>query len=135
MANVIVMGTLAGARAARTKIDAARGYPKAGTNAATGEASLVGGPGWTVTSLMLTRIVDTGGLIGTAGATYFIVGPISDADKAWIQANVASPPTIVDAPIALLRKGLRFYQRITGWGASAPTTTEDQIDFDEAVIP
>lgn len=132
--RAIVFATVAAARNARNRIDTHLGYPKPGKNLATGQDVAPGTDGWTITEVEIVRVVDVNGIYSTPGSTWFFVGPISPALETKI-LQLANPPTIVNVPDAIWRKGRRFVQRITGWANNLPVATETTEDYDADGVP
>jgi hypothetical protein len=125
--RAIVLSNVNAFRNARDAIDAHFGLPAAGVNKGTGQPAGPNQPGWTDSYYDGIQIIDTGGLLGTGGASKWLIGPISAADEARI-LTMASPPTIATVPDSVFRRGTRIRKRAQTWGGNGkPATFREEI--------
>lgn len=130
--RALVFGTVSAARTFNGRISTRLGYPKPGVNALDGSLSLPQRSGWIVSHFFPIRVTDTNGVYGPAGTVYFLLGPITPAMEARIM-QMTNPPTIVDVPDGLFRRGRRFVPRIASWSNGQPVLDESTEDFDEGI--
>lgn len=133
MASACVFTTVASARTACQKLNAFFSYPSPGINAVDGTRSTPGADGWTATAYEPIRVVDTDGVYGAAGGVYFLVGPLPPRIVSKI-SKMANPPTVVDVPLSLFRRGKRYRAVISSWMNGSPVVSDVQEDYDGTSI-
>lgn len=126
--RVIVFTSLVNAQTARNILDTKLGFPCPGTKTSDGTTTPPGADGWTLTMFAVVSVVDTNGLYGPPGTTYYLLGPIWPALETRL-SQLASPPTIVTVPNALLNSGTAYIPSISGWVNNLPTMIETPTPF------